>query len=244
MGDALARTPRHKARLAAPAVPAPEMLAQILRHIKSFGTQPLATDHCYVRSRVGVRSCQYGLFWNSRPESAGMAPSCPTSFSLRRSSRPGRPGEVVCLPMGRLELERAPSGGRQDCLLRCTLQSPSGNCQFCGSTAARAGICGPATFFVSRCSHSLAPSYGGPKGLRHTRRGLVALGQQLRGTTAPTHYARSQGEAAPFRTRSQASLQSRCKVHPIHRPCTTIRGTSLCWSAWQEVSGTLPNREA
>jgi hypothetical protein len=105
----------------------------------------------------------------------------------------------------------------------------SGNCQFCGSTAARAGICGPATFFVSRCSHSLVPSCGGPKGLRHTRRGLVALCQQLRGTTSPTHYARSQGEAAPFRTRSHASLQSRCKVHPIHRPCTTIRGTSLCW---------------
>jgi hypothetical protein len=37
MDGALARTPRHKARLAAPAVPAPEMLVQILRHIKSFG---------------------------------------------------------------------------------------------------------------------------------------------------------------------------------------------------------------
>jgi hypothetical protein len=78
----------------------------------------------------------------------------------------------------------------------------------------------------SLLAFSGAPRTAVPRreGLRRTRRGLVALYQQLRGTTVQTHCAHSQGAAAPFRTLSQASLQSRCMVHPIRRPCMTNSG--------------------
>jgi hypothetical protein len=83
------------------------------------------------------------------------------------------------------------------------------------------------------------------EGLQRMRRGLVAMYQQLRGTTVPTHCARSQGAAAPFRTLSQASLQSRCKVHPIHRPCMTNSGHEPLLNVHgQKVSDALLNREA